>query len=95
MAQQNQQPKQGSNVNAQRMKAEYEKRSINTRGIVIAVCVMIGIALADTFFVLDAFKLLFSMSPWAIQLSTGISVLAGVSFLGAGGFAIWAAKQNQ
>lgn len=89
------QAKSNNNVNSARAKAEYEKREINTKGIVTAIIVMVAIALADTFFVFDALKLLFSFSPWAVEIATFINVAAAFIFACAAGFGIWAAKQNQ
>lgn len=90
-----QQSKSNNSVNASRQKAEYEKREINTKGIITAIIVMVGIALADTFFILDAFKLLFSFSPWSVEIATFINVAAAFIFACSAGFGIWAAKQNQ
>lgn len=89
------QSKASNNVNSQRAKAEYEKREINTKGIITAIIIMVAIALADTFWVFDAFKLLFSFSPWAVEIATFINVAAAFVFSCAAAFGIWAAKQNQ
>lgn len=90
-----QQNKPNNNINTTRQKAEYEKREINTKGIITAIIVMVVIALADTFFIFDMLKLLFSASPWSIQVATFINVAAAFIFACAAGFGIWAAKQNQ
>jgi len=76
-------------------KIEAEKRHINTTGIIIAVCVMLVIGIADTFRLFDLWVWLFSASPWHNNVDVATSVFVGLTFLAAGVFAIYSAKQNQ
>lgn len=90
------QPKQNaaSAVNQARAKQEFEKRQVNTKGIITAFIIMLLVAVADTLWVLDAIKLLFSFSPWAVEIAVFINVAAAMIFIGAATFGMWAARQN-
>lgn len=74
---------------------QFEKRKINTTGIIISVVAMVVIAALDFLGGLAFMSWVLSASPFATEWKVFVHVAAGFIFLGSALFAVHCAKQNQ